>query len=84
MVREDVGFSGGSGVGMVKTPPIGELVGSRTFETKGEANAYAVSQRRKKAEQGYKTRYEVDMDPQTGKFRVREFVYNTDSKGRLV
>lgn len=69
---------------MVKTPPIGEYVGSQTFDTKGEANDFAVKQRKKKAQQGYKTRYEVDMDPQTGKFRVREFVYNTDSKGRLV
>jgi len=69
---------------VVKTPPIGEFVGSRVFETKGEANAYAISQRRKKKQSGYNTRYEVDMDPQTGKFRVREFVYNTDSKGKLV
>ncbi len=69
---------------MVKTPPIGEFVGSRVFETKGEANEYAIKQRKQKAQAGYKTRYEVDMDPQTGKFRVREFIYNTDSKGRLV
>lgn len=69
---------------MVKKTPAGELVGSRVFETKGEANAYAIDQRRKKSQQGYKTRYEIDMDPQTGKFRVREFVYNTDNKGRLV
>lgn len=69
---------------MVKKTPAGELVGSRVFDTKAEANAYAINQRRKKAEAGYKTRYEVDMDPQTGKFRVREFVYNTDSKGNLI
>ena len=69
---------------MVKKTPQAELVGSRIFETKGEANAYAIEQRRKKAQSGYKTRYEVDMDPQTGKFRVREFIYNTDSKGNLI
>lgn len=69
---------------MPKKPPIGEYVGSRIFETKGEAQQFAVDQRRKKKQSGYVTRYELDMDPQTGKFRVREFVYNTDNKGRLV
>ena len=69
---------------MPKKPPAGELVGSRIFETKGEAQKYAVAQRAKKKQSGYTTRYEVDMDPQTGKFRVREFVYNTDSKGNLI
>lgn len=69
---------------MVKKTPIYEYVGSRTFETKGEANEYAVTQRRKKGQSGYKTRYEIDMDPQTGKFRVREFIYNTDNKGNLI
>lgn len=69
---------------MVKKSPAAELVGTRMFETKGEANAYAIDQRRKKAQAGYKTRYEVDMDPQTGRFRVREFIYNTDAKGNLI
>lgn len=69
---------------MVKKTPAGELVGSRVFETKGEAQKYAIEQRAKKRQSGYTTRYELDMDPQTGKFRVREFVYNTDNKGNLV
>lgn len=69
---------------MVKRTPAGELVGSRVFETKGEAQDYAVKQRAKKKQSGYTTRYEIDMDPQTGRFRVREFVYNTDSKGNLI
>ena len=69
---------------MVKKTPVSELVGVTTFETKGEANAFAIKQRSRKSKTGYKTRYEIDMDPQTGKFRVREFVYATDNKGRLL
>lgn len=69
---------------MVKKTPQAELVGTRMFDTKGEASAYAIDQRRKKAQAGYRTRYEIDMEPQTGKFRVREFIYNTDSKGNLI
>lgn len=69
---------------MVKKAPVAELVGVTTFETKGEANEFAVKQRARKNKSGYKTRYEIDMDPQTGKFRVREFIYATDEKGRLI
>lgn len=68
---------------MVKKPPAMQLVGQTTFATKGEAEKFAITQRKKKAEQGYKTRYEVDMT-MDGQFRVREFIYMTDTKGRLV
>lgn len=68
---------------MVKKTPQAVLVGSRVFDTKGEAEKYAVAERAKKSKSGYKTRYEIDLDPQSGKFRVREFVYNTDNKGNL-
>lgn len=68
---------------MVKKVPVASLVGSRVFDTKGAAEKYAVAERARKAQSGYRTRYEIDLDPQTGKFRVREFIYNTDSKGNL-
>lgn len=69
---------------MVKKTPGWEFVGSQTFDTKGAANKFAIEQRARKKQAGYNTRYEVDMDPTTGKFRVREFVYVTDEKGRLL
>lgn len=68
---------------MVKKTPAWVYVGSQIFDTKGAAEKYAVAERKKKTEVGYKTRYEIDMDPQTGKFRVREFVYATDAEGNL-
>jgi len=68
---------------VVKKTPAWEYVSSTTFDTKGAAEKFAVAQRKKKAELGQKTRYEVDMDPQTGKFKVREFMYLSDEKGRL-
>lgn len=68
---------------MVKKTPAWSYVGSQVFDTKGAAEKYAVAERKKKATSGYKTRYEIDMDPQTGKFRVREFVYATDTEGNL-
>ena len=69
---------------MVKKTPQATLVGTRMFDTKGAAEKYAVEQREKKAQSGYKTRYEVDLMPDSGKFRVREFVYNSNDKGELV
>lgn len=69
---------------MVKKTPAWQYVSSATFESKGAAEKFAVSQRKRKAELGQKTRYEIDMDPQTGKFRVREFIYLADEKGRLL
>lgn len=69
---------------MVKKTPGYVYVGKDTFPTKGEAEKFAVKQRKKKAEEGYKTRYEIDMDPQSGQFRVREFVYMQDTKGNLI
>lgn len=69
---------------MPKKTPVMELLGSTMFATKGLAEKFAISQRAKRAGSGMKTRYEIDMNPQTGEFRVREYVYQTDSKGRLV
>ena len=69
---------------MVKKTPGYVYVGKQTFETKGAAEKFAVTQRKKKAEEGYKTRYEIDMDPQSGQFRVREFVYQQDTKWNLI
>ena len=69
---------------MVKKTPSWVYVGSQTFETKGAANAFAIQQRKDKKRSGYNTRYEVDLDPQSGQFRVREFIYITDEKGRLL
>ena len=69
---------------MVKKTPAWEHVGTTVFETKGEASAFAVKQRARKKQSGYNTRFEIDLDPQTGKFRVREFIYATDEKGRLI
>lgn len=54
------------------------------FETKGEAEKFAVAERKRKGDSGQKTRYEIDMDPGSGQFRVREYYYAADSKGRLV
>ena len=68
---------------MVKKTPAWQYVGQQTFDTKGAAEKFAISERKKKSASGYKTRYEIDMDAQTGKFRVREFVYNTDAEGNL-
>jgi hypothetical protein len=69
---------------VVKKTPVWALVGTQSFPTKGEAEAYAVRQRKSKAQAGYTTRYEIDMNPQTGAFVVREFYYIKDSKGRLL
>lgn len=69
---------------MVKKTPGYVLVGSQSFSTKKEAEEFAIEQRRTKGQQGYKTRYELDMDPTSGQFRVRVFVYVTDSKGKLI
>jgi hypothetical protein len=69
---------------MVKKTPVWQLVGTRMFETKGAAEKFAIEERKRKAEAGSKTRYEIDMDPGSGQFRVREYYYATDSKGRLV
>lgn len=68
---------------MVKKTPVGVKVGEQWFDTKGAAERFAISERKRKSDSGYKTRYEIDMDPASGRFRVREFVYQTDSKGRL-
>ncbi len=69
---------------MPKKTPVWQLVGTQSFPTKGEAEAFAIAQRKKKSQAGYKTRYEIDMDPQSGQFRVREFYYITDNKGNLL
>jgi hypothetical protein len=69
---------------MVKKTPVWQLVGTRMFETKGEAEKFAIAERKRKGDSGQKTRYEIDMDPGSGQFRVREYYYATDSKGRLV
>jgi hypothetical protein len=69
---------------MVKKTPVWQLVGTRMFETKGAAEKFAIEERKRKSEAGSKTRYEIDMDPSSGQFRVREYYYATDSKGRLV
>lgn len=68
---------------MPKKTPAGVKVGEQWFDTKGAAERYAVAERARKKSAGYNTRYEIDMDPGTGRFRVREFVYETDAKGRL-
>lgn len=68
---------------MARKPPAWQYVGQTTFDTKGAAEKFAVSQREKKKQMGYNTRYEIDMDME-GKFRVREFIYMTDAKGKLV
>lgn len=69
---------------MPKKTPAWTLVGERSFDTKGAAERFAIEQRKRKKESGFNTRYEVTMDPSSGSFRVREFVYQTDNKGRLV
>jgi len=69
---------------LVKKVPAWSYVGAQIFETKAEAKQFTVTEHAKKKSLGYKTRYEVDMDPQTGKFKVREFVYMTNNKGELV
>lgn len=67
---------------MVKVKPVWQLVGKRSFATKGEAEKYAVSERRRKSQMGYKTRYEIDQQMEGG-FRVREFVYAVDEEGKV-
>lgn len=69
---------------MVKKIPGWTQVGIRTFDTKGEAEKFAISNRKEKAKQGMKTRYEINLDPSSGKFRVRIFFYLTDAKGNLI
>jgi hypothetical protein len=69
---------------MVKKAPVMQLVGTTFYPTKAEAEQFAIEQRKKRNEAGMKARYEIDMDPQTGQFRVREFFYQTDKKGKLV
>jgi hypothetical protein len=64
-------------------PPIGQKVSEIFFQTKQEAKQYGIDERRRKAGMGLKTRYEIDMDAQTGQFKVREFIYDTDKRGRL-
>lgn len=61
-----------------------QLLGTDTFPTKGAAEQFAIKQRQARAKVGMKTRYEIDMNPQTGDFRVREYLYASDNKGRLL
>ena len=67
-----------------KTPVQWRFVGSQEFSTKGEAERFKVEEGVRKKRAGYKTRYEVDLIPETGKFRVREFIYMSDEKGNLI
>jgi hypothetical protein len=69
---------------MPKKTPVMQLLGTDTFPTKGAADAFAIKQRADRNKVGMKTRYEIDMNPQTGEFRVREYLYATDTKGRLI
>lgn len=59
----------------MKKTPIGVKVSEQYFHTKQEASKFAIQERRRKAQMGIKTRYELDMDPGSGMHRVREFIY---------
>ncbi len=69
---------------MPKKSPVQQYVGSQTFPTKGAAEKFAKEQRAKKAKEGLNTRYEIDLVPNSGEFRVRVFMYAEDAKGNLI
>lgn len=69
---------------MVKKVPSWVYLNTRIFDTKGEAERFSVSFRAQKSKEGVKVRYETNMDPTSGKFRVKIFYYATDSKGGLI
>jgi hypothetical protein len=69
---------------VVKATPGWVLTGTQSFNTKGEAERFAIDQRKQKTAQGYKVRYQLDYNPYQGMFYVKEFYYLTDNKGNLV
>ena len=69
---------------MVKTLPVWKNVSEKTFPTKGAAERFAIDKRKKKLASGEKYRYEVNYDSNNGGFKVTEFYWAQDEKGRLI
>jgi len=69
---------------MVKKTPVWKKTVLATFPTKGEAEKTAIARRAKATKSGQKVRYEVDYDATTGGFKVTEFFWAADEKGRLL
>lgn len=69
---------------MVKKTPVWKKTVLATFPTKGEAEKTAITRRAKATKSGQKVRYEVDYDTVTGQFKVTEFFWAADDKGRLL
>jgi hypothetical protein len=69
---------------MVKKLPVWKKTVLGTHQTKGEAEKFAIKRRAKALKSGQKVRYEVDYDNTTGGFKVTEFFWAADDKGRLL
>lgn len=68
----------------IKKTPSWVYMNTRVFDTKGEAEKFAISFRAQKKKEGVKVRYEENMDATSGKFRIKVFYYATDAKGGLL
>lgn len=69
---------------MVKKTPVWKKTVLATFDTKGEAEKTAIKRRAQALKSGQKVRYEVDYDATSGGFKVTEFFWAADEKGRLL
>jgi hypothetical protein len=69
---------------MVKKLPVWKKVVLKSYQTKGEAEKDAISRRKKSLSSGQKVRYEVDYDTTNGGFKVTEFYWAADDKGKLL
>lgn len=69
---------------MVKKLPVWKKTVLKSYPTKGQAEKDAILRRKKALTSGQKVRYEVDYDPTNGGFKVTEFFWAADEKGRLL
>ena len=67
-----------------KTPHSYAKTVDKRFPTKGAAKKFAIEQRKKAKQAGEVQRYEIQVDETTGEFKVRQRIWATDNKGRLV
>ena len=69
---------------MVKKLPVWKKTVLKSYPTKGEAEKDAIKRRKKATTSGQKVHYEVDYDATNGGFKVTEFFWAADEKGRLL
>ncbi len=69
---------------MVKKLPVWKTTVLKSYPTKGEAEKDAIARRKKALRSGEKVRYQVEYDTTNGGFKVTEFYWAADEKGRLL